>query len=289
MKFLNAKKIKTGLMVAVIIIIALSFVFHTRAKIFYYDLTRPKEKIPEALSADALEASTGILASVGEQKNENQENGQGLNLAETKEKMERVKDQAEEVKREINLPESLNLEVPFTSQAPQGNWKLPYQEACEEASMIMAAHFLHNKGGFTSDSANKEILDLISFEEKNGYAIDMTASETAEVVKKYFNLNAEIKTQFDANEIKKEIARGKMVILPFAGRELGNPNFTAPGPLYHMMVIKGYTPKVFITNDPGTRNGHDFQYTYDRILNVNHDWNGGNVKSGRKVMVVISK
>ena len=39
------------------------------------------------------------------------------------------------------LPASLLLEVPFTSQAPFGNWDEPYQEACEEAVMLMLMHY----------------------------------------------------------------------------------------------------------------------------------------------------
>src|SRR3989344_4828168 len=36
----------------------------------------------------------------------------------------------------------VNLKVPFTSQAPTGNWDLPYQEACEEASALMAIRYV---------------------------------------------------------------------------------------------------------------------------------------------------
>jgi len=35
------------------------------------------------------------------------------------------------------LPESYNLGVPFTSQAPEANWQIPFKEACEEASVLM--------------------------------------------------------------------------------------------------------------------------------------------------------
>ncbi|MCR4279964.1 MAG: hypothetical protein NUV82_00890, partial [Candidatus Komeilibacteria bacterium] len=42
---------------------------------------------------------------------------------------------------EIELPAEYNLDVPFMSQAPHANWDLPYQEACEEASLIMVDYF----------------------------------------------------------------------------------------------------------------------------------------------------
>ena len=58
-----------------------------------------------------------------------------------------------------------------------------------------------------------------------------------------------------AFDITKELSEGRIVIVPTAGRLLKNPHFTASGPLYHMLVIKGFddAKHTFITNDPGTR------------------------------------
>ena len=62
------------------------------------------------------------------------------------------------------------------------------------------------------------------------------------------------------------------------------------GPLYHMLVVKGYTKDgTIITNDPGTRRGADFLYDPDALFNAVHDWNGGNVNEGAKVMVVVEE
>ena len=48
--------------------------------------------------------------------------------------------------------------------------------------------------------------------------------------------------------------RGVPVLLPAAGRLLRNPYFSGQGPLYHMLVVKGYTRDgKIITDDPGTR------------------------------------
>jgi hypothetical protein len=73
-----------------------------------------------------------------------------------------------------------------------------------------------------------------------------------------------------------------------AGRQLGNPNYKQPGPLYHMLVIKGYKKNGdFITNDSGTRKGADYIYQADVIMQAMHDWNGGKVKTGKKVMLIV--
>ena len=41
------------------------------------------------------------------------------------------------------LTKEINLDVPFTSQAPHLNWDQPYQDFCEEASVLMAVQYLH--------------------------------------------------------------------------------------------------------------------------------------------------
>jgi len=33
--------------------------------------------------------------------------------------------------------------------------------------------------------------------------------------------------------------------------------------------------------------GEDFEYSYENLLESVHDWNGGNVNSGRKVMLIV--
>ena len=42
-------------------------------------------------------------------------------------------------------PKQASIRVPFTSQAPYKDWDDPYQEACEEASVIMVDYFLGGK------------------------------------------------------------------------------------------------------------------------------------------------
>lgn len=189
------------------------------------------------------------------------------------------------------FPNELNHDVPFTTQAPLGNWSLPYQEACEEASLVMAVHFLLNKGPFTTQSADSEILDLVHFVEKEGYSIDTTAAETVEVAQKYFgeSLYSELSNEVTVENIKGVLAKGGLVIMPFAGRQLPNPHFSAPGPLYHMLVVKGYTESGFITNDPGTKFGSNFTYSYEALLSANHDWNNGDVARGEKLMIILKK
>ena len=191
---------------------------------------------------------------------------------------------------ETALPAEVNLAIPFTSQAPHQNWDLPYQQFCEEASVLMAASFVKGENILGPDDSDKKMLAIKDFEEKKfGYYEDTTAEETAVILRENFEL-ANVEVVFDptSEKIKKALAGSKAVILPLAGREIGNPNYRQPGPLYHMLVVKGYTKSGnLITNDPGTRKGADYVYKPEVLLNAVHDWNGGNVDTGRKVMIII--
>lgn len=183
----------------------------------------------------------------------------------------------------------INLAVPFTSQAPHANWNLPYQETCEEASLLMVARYKKGESIHSPEDADQEILKLVEFQ--NGFFgdyKDTTAEQTAEIAREYYGFkNTTVKYDFTVDDIKHELAQGNPVIIPAAGRQLPNPYFRSPGPLYHMLVIRGYTATKFITNDPGTRRGEEFVYTYSGLLDAVHDWNGGNIEQGRKVMLVV--
>lgn len=198
--------------------------------------------------------------------------------------------EAEQYER-LDLPESVNLDVPFTPQAPRGNWDLPYKEACEEASVIMAMLYFRGKNAISPQQADGEIVKLVQFVEESGYSIDMTAEETVEVINAYYGdeVEAELVLSFTADDIKRVLAEGNLVVMPFAGRQLDNPHFRAPGPLYHMLTVKGYNKNGFITNDPGTKFGSNFVYSYETIMSANHDWNNGNVVEGKKAMIVMRK
>jgi len=78
----------------------------------------------------------------------------------------------------------------------------------------------------------------------------------------------------DLEMIKKELAANHPVIAPVYAPMLNNPNYTNPGPAYHVMVITGYddVSSEFITNDPGTEEGKSYRYPYKTLLNAIHDY-----------------
>lgn len=189
------------------------------------------------------------------------------------------------------LPTEFNLAVPFTSQAPFEVWDEVHQEACEEAALMMVDAFF-DRHTFSRVSAENEIQDLVAWQKQTfGYFKDTTAEETARILReKYGYENVRVVYDPTIDDVKREVARGRPVILPAAGRLLGNRYFREPGPLYHMLLVRGWTKDgMIITNDPGTKRGEGYLYKPEVLMNAVHDWNGGDVENGRKVMIVVEK
>lgn len=196
------------------------------------------------------------------------------------------------------IKKSVNLKIPFTPQAPFAKWDKLHNEACEEASVLMAIYFLQNKK-LDKYIADNQILKMVHWENDNfGGHYDLSVAKTAELVKKYFSFE-KVSAKYDItiNDIKKELSLGRVVVVPAAGRYLKNPYFKQPGPYYHMLVIRGYDNKGFITNDPGTKRGQNFRYTYQNLFNAIHDWSDKlniyedkyDILIGRKAMLVFEK
>lgn len=187
----------------------------------------------------------------------------------------------------ITIPDKKTLKVPFTTQAPHANWDMLHEEACEEASLIMYFHFSNGTNITGPDAAEQEIQDLIAYEEANGYKVDVTVAELKEIASKYYGMKTgRIIKNPSIDDIKEEIVLGHPVIVPAAGKMLDNPNFRNGGPKYHMLVLKGYDKDGWITNDPGTRKGEYFRYTYDNLYNAIHDWDDGDITNGAKNVLV---
>ncbi len=209
------------------------------------------------------------------------------------------KDTGKEMDNPENLIQEKNvlLEVPFTSQAPFANWSDPRkQDGCEEASVIMAMAWA--KGGeLTSKKIDDEINLISKYEEEiYGNFHDTSAADTVErIIKGYYNYqNAKAVENITIADIKNELFKGNLVIVPANGKKLGNPNYTPPGPETHNLVIIGYdiSSKEFITNDPGTRKGKGYRYKEKVLENAFFDYPTGNhekVEEIKKSMIVIWK
>lgn len=171
--------------------------------------------------------------------------------------------------------------VPFTSQAPLAEWDDPrQQDACEEASVYMAMLWVNKGVTPTHKIAKEQILAMVEYQINTyGSAVDTSATDTLErLIFGYYGYEkAMLKQINDSSDLKKELYADSVVIVPTDGTVLGNPNFTAPGPDRHMLVIIGYDAETneFITNDPGTRNGKSYRYDADILFTAIGDYPSG--------------
>lgn len=187
-----------------------------------------------------------------------------------------------------NLPPSLNLSLPFYTQAPFGNWDFPWQEACEEASILLVAN-AYFKHGWSKSQFNDEILKMVEWEEGVfGTYLDTTVAQTARILNDYLGLKTVTHTNPTLADIQKILARGHLIVMFFAGKELHNPNFKNGGPVYHALVVKGYKEgdKV-ITHDVGTRNGADYVYHWSTLQNAMHDFANPIQTGAKRILEVL--
>lgn len=195
------------------------------------------------------------------------------------------------------LPESITHIVPFTSQAPSAQWSDPvFQNACEEASIIMAAAWTKDKRTLPEKSIVERDIRSISADAEKRFGektYDTSAEDTATLFREYSGSEATVRYDVTLDEITDAVRRGSILIAPFDGRKLGNPNYTAPGPTYHMLVIIGYDAgtEEFVTNDPGTRHGASYRYDQDILFGAIRDYRTGyhlqtSGEPGKNVIVI---
>ncbi|MBI5421773.1 C39 family peptidase [Candidatus Peregrinibacteria bacterium] len=186
-------------------------------------------------------------------------------------------------------PTAINLAVPFYPQAPDGNWDAPWQEACEEASSVQAVYYATGKA-LTKDQFRAEILALVDWENNTfGSYEHTTVEQTARMIREALGFSDfEIVENPTVDQLKGVLAKGSVVVAPFSGKDLKNPFYSNGGPLYHMMVIRGFDSKNFIVNDVGTKRGENFIYPYARIMETMHDWNDANIHLGAKRVIVLN-
>ncbi|OHA03754.1 MAG: hypothetical protein A3J10_04245 [Candidatus Sungbacteria bacterium RIFCSPLOWO2_02_FULL_54_10] len=156
----------------------------------------------------------------------------------------------------------------------------------------MAAHFMWRMP-LSPEIADFEMGLIRQFEiAAFGRWRDTGIEETADILRRLYGFSG-IKTTLIASpeDMKKELSAGKIIIAPTAGRLLKNPYFTPPGPLYHMVVIRGFDEEkqAFIVNDPGTRRGEGLRYPTDVLFYAIHDLHDGDILQGEKRVMIVGR
>ncbi len=190
------------------------------------------------------------------------------------------------------VPAKILLPVPFIVQAPFANWDLPYKEACEEASVMMVDHFYRETEELSEEQMKEAIDAIINWGAEEFDAIDTTAEQTARYFTDKLGYGAsrvKVVYDFTVDDMKALLAQGIPLIVPAAGRELGNRYFQQPGPLYHMLVVIGYEGNEFITHDPGTKRGALYRYDANVLYSAIHDLTEDRerITEGKKALLIV--
>jgi len=197
----------------------------------------------------------------------------------------------------VSVPKIIKMTVPFTSQAPYGEWSdLRQQNACEEVAAIMAMRWVNGEN-LTLQEAKDEIIAISDWEqEKYGFYQDTSARDTVDRIFVEYLAYQKVKLVNDITleDIISELEKGNLVITPMNGQKLGNPFFTSPGPLEHMLIIIGYDyqTKEFIVNESGTKHGKDYRYAQTVLFNAIRDYPTGfhePIIGNQKNMIVVWK
>lgn len=194
-------------------------------------------------------------------------------------------------------PQALTQDVPFTKQAPFSEWSDPRQQnACEEAAVLIAGKWQNHATIASPQEAKTDILTLSHLAESMfGDYVDSSTADTLRLFQAYWHTTTgEVKYDITLDDIKTELAAGRIVIVPLNGRKLNNPYFTAGGPDRHMVVIIGYDDAtgMFTTNDPGIGRGKDYQYPYQTLFAALRDFITGDhvpITITRSAMISISR
>ncbi len=198
---------------------------------------------------------------------------------------------------ESGLPDKYLIEAAFVQQAPEKNWDQPWQDACEEASLVTVDYFYKNIKNITIAENRDAILKMIEFENQQGFTHDINVEQMNLVAQKYLGYQTKIIENPTIEDIKKYLVQNIPVIVTGNGKTLyqENKHFNSGGPYYHSLVILGYddNKKQFTTHDVGTKAGAYFKYSYNLLIESIHDFPSSgqkeDINSGPKRVLVLLK
>lgn len=194
-------------------------------------------------------------------------------------KKQHVATPQEDIPSETGLPEAVEWAVPFTPQAPLGNWDDVQQgNGCEEASILMVYAWL-NSTDLKPEPTAIEIEKLSDFSlNLLGHFHDISNEDTLKLMNEYFQSDfGYIEAKPNVELIKTKLAQGNVIIAAVNGDKLGNPYYQIPTPANHKIVVIGYDDRTqeFITHDPGTSRGEGTRYAYNQLLEAITDYPTG--------------
>jgi hypothetical protein len=178
------------------------------------------------------------------------------------------------------LPEHLLLQVPFTTQAPLGNWA-QRQHTCEEANLTMLSAYWQRDSSVVIDprAADSTISALVSWQVQQwGAKDDLTDTRLGELAKQYYGYGYMLVPN-DPQVIRKQIAAGHPLIAGVRTHGLGNSNYPGYGNHFeeegwsvsHYVLVIGYDGDGVWLNDPGITKGRGYHISWAQLTHAIDD------------------
>ncbi len=207
-------------------------------------------------------------------------------------KITQISDKVEEVKETVapqptkildtGLPDKHLIKTIFVPQSPEKNWDEPWQDACEEASLLTVDYYYKNITSADTQTIKNDELKMMNFEDQQNFTHDMNLNQMSFMAQNYLDYSTKIVSNPTTDDIKKYIAQNIPVIVPANGKILyqENKHFNDNGPYYHNLVVLGFDDNTqkFTVHDVGTQFGAYFKYSYSLLMNSIHDF----PESGKK-------
>jgi hypothetical protein len=194
----------------------------------------------------------------------------------------------------VHIPTAVLLAVPYTSQAPLGNWAAR-QHTCEEASLVMVDRYLH--GDHSGDLIDPQTADsAINQITADKPSVDLTTVQVGQVAQRYLGWAYKV-LPADRLNMKEQLALGRPLIVGVRTHGLGNANYPGYRTHYeeagwsvsHYLVVTGYDQAdTYVLNDPGLTRGHGYHITYDQLMHAIDDLDQAypELNSGRVFVVL---
>jgi Peptidase_C39 like family len=198
--------------------------------------------------------------------------------------------------QDSGLPSAHLIKTAFIQQAPEKKWGMPWQDTCEEASLLTVDYFYKNLTP-SLEAQKQSILNMLDFENIQQYPIDINVTQMSVVASQYLHLTPKIIENPTIEQIKQYIFENIPVIVPANGKVLfaENSHFKSGGPWYHNIVILGYddSSQLFTVHDVGTQFGAYFHYSYKLFMSSIHDFpstlNKEDINSGTPKILILLK
>jgi len=166
-------------------------------------------------------------------------------------------------------PDHVLLQVPFTTQAPLGNWAA-HQESCEASTLTMLVAYWRHDTSVVIDpaAADREINQIDRWKPR----LDLNDGMMGQLARLHFGYGYDVVPN-DPSVIAAQLAAGRPLIAEVRTHGLGNPHYPGYSTHFeqdgwsvpHFVLIIGYDKTGVWLNDPGITLGRGYHITYAQL------------------------